>query len=321
MEIQKPIFIIGVPRTGTTLLYNILCMHPDLAWFTIENFTNWASQDEKDNMKKYFMDLKNNHMKIPITEEALFVFGSEWKPGIAQTRVTKELKTTPIEGEYFWRKYFGDKYTRDISDEKKKFLILELEKVMDQQQKSRFLNKAPQNTMRLFAIQKIFPNAKFVNVARDPRPVISSMWNRNKIEGIWDPGIEIIDKENYKNHDSIGQFAWRYKEMTDEIYKFARENKKNLITIKYEDLISKSETIIIGVLKFCELEIPENFYKMIPEIKPDRDKWKNILTTKQQKIIWDLTEKSMKRMNYSYKQGLRLWFIRKFILQKKMAVW
>ena len=237
MEIQKPIFIIGVPRTGTTLLYNILCMHPDLAWFTIENFDSWASDNEKENIKKYFLDLKEKNKKIPVTEESLFVFGPEWEAGIKQTKVHPELKKTPIEGEYFWRKNFGDKYTTEISDEKKNKLILELGKIIEQQQKSRFLSKAPQNTMRLFAIQKIFPDAKFVNVTRDPRPVIHSMWNRNEIEGNWDPGIEILDKEKYNKLELIGKFAWRYKEMTDEIYKFKKANEGSLITIEYEDLI------------------------------------------------------------------------------------
>ncbi|MGI0056355.1 MAG: sulfotransferase family protein [Nitrosarchaeum sp.] len=312
MEIQKPIFIIGVPRTGTTLLYNILCMHQDLAWFSIENFSSWVNEDEKELMKNHFLEIKNNN-KIPVTEESIFVFGADWKPGIIQTRVHPDLKKTPIEGEYFWRKQFGDKYTRNISDEKKREIILELKNVIKEQQKSRFLSKAPQNTMRLFAIQEIFPDAKFVNVVRDPRPVVSSMLERVKKEGTWDPGIEILDKERSKKLDLIGQFAWRYKEITDEIYKFAKENKRNFITIKYEDLISKSEEIIIKVLKFCELDMPKNFHKMIPEIREHKESFKNNLTSKQQKMIFRLVEKSMKRMNYSYKQDLRFWFIRKFM--------
>ena len=31
-KVTKPIFIVGAPRSGTTLLYQILCNHRDLSW-------------------------------------------------------------------------------------------------------------------------------------------------------------------------------------------------------------------------------------------------------------------------------------------------
>ncbi len=312
MEIKKPIFIIGVPRTGTTLLHNILCFHPDLAWFSIENFVDWPTEDEKEEMKKHFLGLKKNQEKIPVTEESLFVFGPNWKEGITQTKVHPDLKKIPIEGEFFWRKQFGNKYIKDISDDKKQQIISELEKLMGEQNKSRFLSKAPQNTMRLFAIKKNFPDVKFLNVARDPRAVVNSMLQRHKVEGNWDPGIEILDNEKFDKLDLIEKFAWRYRESTEEIYKFSSTYKNNLFTISYEDLISESKKTIIKVLQYCELDIPNNIDQMIPQIRSNRDSWKKKISKKQQEKIFELTKSSMKKMNYPYKQSLINWFIRKF---------
>ena len=51
--IKKPIFIIGVPRTGTTLLYNILCGHEKLAWFSNEDIKNWLTDFEQFSIKQY----------------------------------------------------------------------------------------------------------------------------------------------------------------------------------------------------------------------------------------------------------------------------
>jgi len=311
MEIKKPIFIIGVPRTGTTLLYNILCLHPELAWFSIENFSRWASEDEKEEMRKHFLELKKNHEKIPITEESLFVFGPNWTEGIPQTKIHSDLKKIPIEGEFFWRKRFGNKYIKDISDDKKQEIISELEKLMTEQKKSRFLSKAPQNTMRLFAIQKKFPDVKFVNVVRDPRAVVYSMLQRHKAEGNWDPGIEILDKKKFDKLELIERFAWRYREMTDELYKFSIANKNNFLTISYEDLMFEARKIIIKVLKYCELDIPKNIDQMIPKIKTHRDSWKKNLSKKQQQKIFNITKPSMKKMNYPYKQSLIYWFLGK----------
>ncbi len=311
MEIQKPIFIIGVPRTGTTLLYNILCLHPDLAWFSSENFPEWASEDQKEQMKKHFLELKKNHEKIPVTEESMFVFGPNWREGIAQTKVHPDLKKITIEGELFWPKQIGNKYIKDISDDKKQEIISGLEKLMKEQKKSRFLSKAPQNTMRLFAIKKIFPDVKFVNVVRDPRSVVNSMLQRHKAEGNWDPGIEILDKKKFDKLKLIERFAWRYREITDEIYKFSTADENNLLTISYEDLISETRKIIIKILKYCELDTPKNIDQMIPKIRTQKDGWKKNLSKKQQRKIFDLTKPSMKKMNYPYKQSLIYWFLGK----------
>src|SRR5690242_7881820 len=34
MLLDKPIFIVGAPRSGTTLLYDLMASHKDLAWFS-----------------------------------------------------------------------------------------------------------------------------------------------------------------------------------------------------------------------------------------------------------------------------------------------
>jgi len=36
--IERPIFVIGTGRSGTTLFFHLLALHPDLAWFS--NFGN-----------------------------------------------------------------------------------------------------------------------------------------------------------------------------------------------------------------------------------------------------------------------------------------
>jgi len=84
LQIKKPIFIIGVPRTGTTLLHSILCAHDHLAWFSNQDIKNWISDLEHFQIYDYYKWLKSTKKKIPMNEEALLVFGKRLGSGLKQ---------------------------------------------------------------------------------------------------------------------------------------------------------------------------------------------------------------------------------------------
>jgi len=70
MEIYKPIFIIGVPRSGTTLLYNIMSNHSELAWFSQNDISNLYTDDflRFYKLRKRLFDIRNlpsKHRLIP----------------------------------------------------------------------------------------------------------------------------------------------------------------------------------------------------------------------------------------------------------------
>ena len=81
-KVKKPIFIIGVPRSGTTFLHSILCAHKDLAWVSDKNLEGWVTPFEKYNIDSYYKWLKSRNKKIPITEKALLIFGQSLGKGL-----------------------------------------------------------------------------------------------------------------------------------------------------------------------------------------------------------------------------------------------
>jgi len=295
-KIKKPIFIIGVPRTGTTFIYRILCSHPDLAYMSHLDLKNWIPEDEQKKFINHFKKMKENNEPIPRNEPALFVFGTDLVPGVL------DKSRTPIEGETLWKKHLPG-YKKDISDDTKNTITKAVADVIESQKKSRFLNKAPQNSARLFAIQKCFPDAKFINMARDPRAVISSFIVRIEKEGIFDTGIPIQNKSEFEKLNSIQQLAWRYKEITDAIHDFARlQNKDTFLTISYEKMIANPQRILKKILQFCELEIPPGIEKRIPQIhKNETTKWKEKLTSDDVRKIFDIVSPSLEKMNYPYR--------------------
>ncbi len=308
-KILKPIFIVGVPRSGTTMLYRMFCRHPELAWFSHEDLQYLYSKDTQEKLKKKFIKMKENNEKIPRTEESLFVFGL--KQGTPLPGTSK----VPIEAESFWSNCFGRKYVTDISDDKKNEVIQGIQTILENQKKIRFLNKSPGNSNRIFAFKKIFPDAKFINIAKEPRSVIASMLTRREQEGQFNvdhpfrnkPISKIksfLKKKNLPSSnvfDATKDYANSYKEITEILYDFSKSNHENFITVIYEELLAQPEKEINRLLEFCELEKPMTLDDLISTFEETQSKWKEKLSENDEKNIFKIIKPSIKKMNYPYK--------------------
>jgi len=298
--VEKPIFIIGVPRSGTGLLHQTLCAHPQLAWFDVDDLKVWIPKQKQDQLKEHYSKLIKQNKKFPMDEDCLAIFGRN----LLNPKRFENLPTGsyPIEGETFWKQYFGHKFIEDISKEKKFKLVKELSEVIIRQKKSRFLNKAPQNIMRLYAIKKIFPDAVFINIARNPRSVVSSMITRTKKEGSFNTGIPILDVKSYKKLDSIQKWAWQYKEITEVIYDFSIQNSNQFKTVFYEEFLKNPQKIVKDIFDFCNLDIPEKFEQLLPKIREEpTKKWVQNLNKEDIEKIFDIVQDSIDKMKYPFK--------------------
>lgn len=97
----------------------------------------------------------------------------------------------------------------------------------------RFMEKTPNNVNNIDGIFNYFDNkVKFIHIIRDGRDIVTSKHPTNKSEFWVDFDRWVNDVENglkYKNH-------------------------RNLLTIKYEDLISNFDETITAVLTFLNLD-------------------------------------------------------------------
>ena len=309
-KIIKPIFIVGVPRSGTTIMYRILCLHPEVAWFSHEDLQYWITKEKREKLEKDFTIMKESDEKIPKTEESLFIFGPK------QRNFIKGTSKLPIEAETFWQECFGRDYITEISEEKKVKVVQIIQKILEKENKKRFLNKSPQNSMRIFALRKIFPDAKFINMVRDPRSVISSMITRMENEGKFETGIPLrknlkkIDYlkrklfQNSISFDVINHYSRSYQEITEHLNKFLNEYQNNFKNVFYEELISDPKKILQMVLDFCELKTPSNLNDIVSEISEQKTKSKKILNKEEELKIFKIVQSSIEKMNYPYKPNI-----------------
>ena len=119
---RRPIFILGAPRSGTSMIFRLLSAHPELGSLGREGHDMW---------RKFHHPRRNG-----------------WNSDVIGNGQI-------VEGEReFIRRYLYMHFDQD-----------------------RFVEKTPENCLRLAYLQELYPDASFVFVKRDPREVMSSMLN------------------------------------------------------------------------------------------------------------------------------------------------
>jgi hypothetical protein len=172
INIEKPIYITGLARSGTTITLEMLCQHPDVVThrylhMVLPYTPHWTQQIAN----------VTPLMRTPVERMH--------KDGIAVTRDSPEA----VE-EIFWQKFFDDLHNEGNSNVltiQNQNLIFEtfyynhIKKLLFNQQATRYLAKNNYNVARLEYLQKLFPDAKFVIFIRNPFDHIASLAKQDKL--------------------------------------------------------------------------------------------------------------------------------------------
>lgn len=186
-KMSQPVFIVGVPRSGTSMLYDILVRLSD---FRGVDESCWDI--ETSIFKKYI-----RHMD------------DFFKPGVRP----------------FWFEYYSGKreyFENFLLDSCRSFLI----NAARARKARRILEKTPNHIECLDFIVKAFPEAKFVHIYRHPVDIYASMRKRDKITptdkdpwlrvNIPDFGQSYNEKISKAMNFPCSIFHVRYEELTKE---------------------------------------------------------------------------------------------------------
>ncbi|MEM7089128.1 MAG: sulfotransferase [Pseudomonadota bacterium] len=114
-----------------------------------------------------------------------------------------------------------------------------------------FVDKMPHNYQRVGFLLAAFPNAKVINMLRDPRDVGLSKWIRRF------PANGMNYASNLKSIAHSANLYRRYMAHWDAVY------GDQILTVSYEDLVADPKTYSQQVAAFCDLEWQESM--MHPE--------------------------------------------------------
>ncbi len=285
MNIKEPIIVIGAPRSGTTLLFSILSSHPSL----------WSLYRESEGIYgKYFHPEKFS-----------------WNRGnvLKRSDVTKEIRES-IKSDFFKNAHnYQIIFKNTCSKVYTNFFTEKINRVINEQIISpllkpnviRIVEKTPKNCLRIPFINSIFPDALFIYLTREPRSNIGSLiegWKqvgryesyrlpkKLQIEGYegskWNfflpPGWEEYSINCRLEEVCAFQYVTANQIAIESLKVIPKERQ---ITIRYEDLILKSQVKIREICNFAGLSysgglrlMSENLPPVNTSCSPYFNKWK-----------------------------------------------
>jgi hypothetical protein len=214
---KHPVFIVGAPRTGTTLVKEILNRHPEIHLFDEVHFFErvWDDREHLGDLSSPMSQAAAIHR----IREIVAHFGSD--KDVLNTLTTGEYKRRLIEA--------GRKY-RNL------FRIL-LEEGAQRNGATIWGDSSPQDILYLDQLTKWYPDARIVVLVRDPRAFLASYKNYYR------RGVESY-RERY-NPIPVSMLWRSYLQALFEAEE--RPWAEAVHRVRYEDLVDDPESVVRGL--------------------------------------------------------------------------
>ncbi|MDX2369619.1 MAG: sulfotransferase [Colwellia sp.] len=196
-NIEKRIFIVGCPRSGTTLLQSLLLKHNEITSFPESHF-----------FSKSFLGKRANKYPTLYSNYTLY----KWVDSIKQNNIFLDFRIS---------------FSRDSVVKK---FISQLDIYTINQNKSVWIEKTPNHLHAIDIIEKYMPDAIFIHLIRDPKDNVASLYEAtNKYTEHWNQQYTISEAVDRYNQDVA--ISKQYKDKNNHLiikYEDLITNKKNI---------------------------------------------------------------------------------------------
>jgi len=252
-----PIFIIGLPRSGSTLLYQLITNYLDVLYI---NNLNCALNPI------FFSSFKITNLLYK--HKPHNCFHSE------KGNTTQCGLNAPSECGKFWYKWLdkNKKYYegKDLSEEKSEEIKADIYAVINKFNKS-IIFKNLHIAQRIGLIKEIVPDAKFIYIKRDPLFIAQSIFKARKDLLIAPNDWWSVEPRNYHEirfnsiHEMIAKQVYHLEQQIDYDLSMYFPNKH--LIINYGDLCNDYSKIISEISKFTNLRYKNPISTTKPKIK------------------------------------------------------
>ena len=274
---KKPIFILGLPRSGTTILEELFTAHKDTAYFE-----NYSAKFYRRPWMFRFIPLLMKYRKL-------------------RYNIDRPKRS---EG-WVWDRYANLLDYLDeskVTEDKKRYYDEAIKYQLKAFNATRFVSKNPRNRMRIRWIDTMFPNAVYILIKREKKSVISSIYQAlNRYKRKWGDqflkppsslrGYGFIKTKLGSEKTDMQTSVEFYDMYSNALEKDLPTIADRTITIEYEEFVKDPRNTIKKLYEFTNLEWYDELEEFIPkQLKlGNNEKWK-LLPEDEKKILLEYTE-------------------------------
>ena len=253
----KPIFVFSMPRSGSTLLQKLLMSHDKISSHSEPWFLlNLASLYEFEGTKSKFC---YSALRVAVKD------------------VINSLENKEKDMLKYIREFSLNIY-QNLSDENSVY----------------FIDKTPRYFFIIDFIEKVFPEAKFIFLTRNPLETIASY----------------ITQFNYNTIKSFDSYDFDFNEGFKAIVNGYYKYKNKSILVRYEEIVGEDkEQIIKNIFEYLELKpdykvfdkyqtqdlkgsMGDKNIKKTSSVKKEKDKWKKVIfSNHRKKLLLNILDK------------------------------
>jgi hypothetical protein len=288
--VDRPIFITGLGRSGTTIIHTLLSKHPNVNWLSLLV----AKFPERPYLNRWLMRL----IDVPLVNLYL------------------KHRFVPLENYPFWDHYYGgfgypcrDLFPSDVDVRSAKGLRRVFGELTTAK-RNRMLIKIT-GCPRISFLHAIFPDAKFIHVTRDGRAVAASRmkapfwtgWHGWRQFSLWPEEMPAQYRQEWERHGHsfVALAGIEWKAHIDQM----REMRKNfpqidIMEVKYEAFCANPVRQLRAIAEYCELNWDSDFATRMAKqyVNSENSKWQSELSEEQQTILHHVLGDYMREQGY-----------------------
>lgn len=270
MNINRPVFIVGMPRSGSTAFHRVLSEHPDLA--TTTHVT------------------RKTPTNYPLLKLISLVV-RDHKPGEAGT---------------MWDRYVqGDDdvlRAADVTPENRRYYTTAVANVLRLYHRSRFISKCPRNGMRMEFLREIFPDARFIHLIRDGRAVSRSVLEQRERSGDmmkwWD--VRPIGWRQWEKEPPVASVAHQWRSVVQFVHDVGQTMPTDqYMEIRYEDFTRDPVKLLGRVCSFMGVAWSDEAIRAASRsIESRNDKWEKSFSVDDVTVMNQIMGDGLKAYGY-----------------------
>jgi hypothetical protein len=248
-KIDRPIFILGCARSGTTIFHLVLGAHPDLAWFS--NYTSFL---------RPFPQLA-----------ALSPLYDRFDTAAVPKRL-RALIPKPFEGQQIWNHFLPTPMkpltAADLTKSDAARIKQAIHTHLRYHNRPRFMNKNISTLRRVGYFNALFPDAYFVHLVHDPRATAASLLNWKISEQVyqtWNAGkYDPADWESVVE-PAFNRVIQRWIGSNQRIIEHEPTLGDRYLRIYYENFTANPQAVLKVICEHCALPFTPEHMAIIEE--------------------------------------------------------